>query len=89
MLRVTNVVVQGEDIGGVGEGKGERNEGGEAEEEGVNDAGNGGSGASSAAENQQADAGELETGAEEKGENLLQNNNNGDEDCGKDIPEAG
>ncbi|KAI4611929.1 hypothetical protein J4E80_007380 [Alternaria sp. BMP 0032] len=88
VLRVTNAVVQGEELEGSNE-VGVGVDGGEAEEEGVNDAENGG-GASSPVESQQAGTQELETGAEEKGENLLQNNNNnGDEDCGKDIPEAG
>jgi len=91
VLRVTNVVVQGkgEDIGGVGEEEGLRNEGGEAEEEGVNNADNsGGGGASNAVEDQEADAGELETGAEEKkGDTLVQGILDGN--GGEDIPEAG
>ena len=91
VLRVTNVVVQGkgEDIGGVGEEEGSRNEGGEAEEEGVNNADNsGGGGASNAVEDQETDAGELETGAEEKkGDTLVQGILDGN--GGEDITEAG
>ncbi|KAI4638866.1 hypothetical protein J4E93_009616 [Alternaria ventricosa] len=81
VLRVTNVVVQGEGLEG-------SNEVGVDDEAEVDERSRDGGGVDSIVENQQAGTGELAAdGEEQKGESLLRYN--GDEEGGKDVSEAG